>query len=233
MLGPSAGSDHPSHPSVIEVRFQRGLYLPESDLWLDPWDAQPWAFVSHAHADHFARHEMALCSQATASLVRARYNVAESRLNGVPFHSSVERNGHRLRLLPAGHIAGSAMLHVTRIADGATLLYTGDFKVRKGRTSEPVVFQQADTLILETTFALPQFAFPSQMEVEMAVLRFVHDTLADGEVPTPPRLAPLAERADQVSAALRAWVGVHAMFPASVAAYVKRLEALTPLAPAR
>src|SRR5690606_18949514 len=75
------------------------------------------------------------------------------------------------------------MLHVTRIADGSTLLYTGDFKVRKGRTAEPVVFQQADTLILETTFALPQFAFPSQMEVEMAVLRFVHDTLADGEVP--------------------------------------------------
>ena len=168
---------------MIEVRFQRGLYLPESDLWLDPWDPQPWAFVSHAHADHFARHEISLCSQTTASLVRARYGVAESRLQGVPFHTAVERNGHRLRLLPAGHIAGSAMLHVTRIADGSTLLYTGDFKVRKGRTSEPVVFQQADTLILETTFALPQFAFPPPMEVEMAVLRFVHDTLADGEVP--------------------------------------------------
>lgn len=51
--------------------------------------------------------------------------------------------------------------------------------------------------------------------------------LADGEVPTLQRLAPLAERADQVSAGLRAWVGVHAMFPVSVAAYVKRLEALT------
>jgi len=51
--------------------------------------------------------------------------------------------------------------------------------------------------------------------------------LADGEVLGPPRLAPLAERAEQVSAALRAWVGVHAMFPASVAAYVKRLEALS------
>lgn len=168
---------------MIEVRFQRGLYLPEPDLWLDPWDAQAWAFVSHAHADHFARHEMALCSQMTASLVRSRYGVAENRLTGVGFHTAVERNGYRLRLLPAGHIAGSAMLHVTRIADGSTLLYTGDFKVRKGRTAEPVVFQQADTLILETTFALPQFVFPSQMEVEMAVLRFVHDTLADGEVP--------------------------------------------------
>ena len=114
-LGPSGEPAHPAAPSVIEVRFQRGLYLPEPDLWLDPWDAQPWAFVSHAHADHFARHEMALCSQVTASLVRSRYGVAENRLLGVNFHAAVERNGYRLRLLPAGHIAGSAMLHLSLI----------------------------------------------------------------------------------------------------------------------
>jgi DNA ligase-1 len=168
---------------MIEVRYQRGLHLPELDLWLDPWDAKPWAFVSHAHADHFARHESALCSTVTASLIRSRYSLAESRLDAVPFSAAIERNGHRLRLLPAGHIAGSAMLHVTRISDGATLLYTGDFKVRKGRTAEPVVFQQADLLILETTFGLPHYAFPPPLEVESAVLRFVHDALADGEVP--------------------------------------------------
>lgn len=168
---------------MIEVRYQRGLHLPELDLWLDPWDAKPWAFVSHAHADHFARHESALCSTVTASLVRSRYGLAEARIDAVPFSAALERNGHRLRLLPAGHIAGSAMLHVTRISDGATLLYTGDFKVRKGRTAEPVVFQQADLLILETTFGLPHYAFPPPLEVESAVLRFVHDALADGEVP--------------------------------------------------
>jgi DNA ligase-1 len=181
-LGPALIRGHlPS--SVIEVRFQRGLYLPEADLWLDPWDAKPWAFVSHAHADHFARHDRALCSTVTAALVRSRYGVAAERLEPASFHAAVERNGFRLRLLPAGHIAGSAMLHVTRVADGSTMLYTGDFKVRKGRTAEPVVFQQADLLLIETTFGLPQFNFPSQMEVESAVLRFVHDTLADGEVP--------------------------------------------------
>ncbi|RYD46300.1 MAG: DNA ligase, partial [Verrucomicrobiaceae bacterium] len=168
---------------MIEVRFQRGLHLPELDLWLDPWDAKPWAFVSHAHADHFARHETALCSAVTGALVRARYGVAEGRIDPVAFHAPIVKDGFRLRLLPAGHIAGSAMLHVTRISDGATLLYTGDFKVRKGRTAEPVVFQQADLLILETTFGLPQFIFPPPMEVEGAVLRFVHDALADGEVP--------------------------------------------------
>jgi DNA ligase 1 len=47
---------------VIEVQFNRGIYLPEMDFWLDPWDARPAAFVSHAHADHFARHEQAWCS---------------------------------------------------------------------------------------------------------------------------------------------------------------------------
>ena len=70
----------PSPQGVIEVRFQRGLYVPEADLWLDPWDAQPWAFVSHAHADHFARHEKALCSTVTAALVRSRYGVAAEKL---------------------------------------------------------------------------------------------------------------------------------------------------------
>lgn len=57
--------------------------------------------------------------------------------------------------------------------------------------------------------------------------------LADGERLVPERLASLAGCAEAVSAALRAWVGVHAMFPASVAAYVKRLEALTPTVRAR
>ena len=54
---------------------------------------------------------------------------------------SLLRDGFRLRLLPAGHIPGSAMLHVTRLEDNASLLYTGDFKTRRSRTAEkPSVF---------------------------------------------------------------------------------------------
>ncbi|MEN9534838.1 MAG: hypothetical protein RIR37_111, partial [Verrucomicrobiota bacterium] len=47
------------------------------------------------------------------------------------------------------------MIHITRLSDQATLLYTGDFKNRPSRTAEPIVFAQADTLIMETTFGLP------------------------------------------------------------------------------
>jgi len=168
---------------LIEVRFHRGLHLPELDLWLDPWDAKPRAFVSHAHADHFARHESALCSDVTASLIHERFHLAESRIEAVSFHVPITRNGFRLRLLPAGHISGSAMLHVTRIKDNASLLYTGDFKIRRGRTTENVNFLAADTLILETTFGLPNFEFPSPMEVEACILRFVQGAFADGETP--------------------------------------------------
>ena len=168
---------------MIEVRFHRGLNLPELDLWLDPWDAKPRAFVSHAHADHFARHESALCSDVTALLIHERFHLAESRIEAASFHVPIVRNGFRLRLLPAGHISGSAMLHVTRIKDNASLLYTGDFKTRRGRTTENVNFLAADTLILETTFGLPNYEFPNAMEVEASILRFVQGAFADGETP--------------------------------------------------
>ncbi len=157
--------------------------MPELDLWLDPWDAKPRAFVSHAHADHFARHESALCSDVTAGLLHERFHLAENRIEAIAFHVPVVRDGFRLRLLPAGHISGSAMLHVTRIKDNASLLYTGDFKTRRGRTAEPVNFLAADTLILETTFGLPCYEFPNQMEIEAGILRFVTDAFADGETP--------------------------------------------------
>lgn len=168
---------------LIEVRFQRGLHLPELDLWLDPLDARPRAFVSHAHADHVARHASALCSEVTAGLLRRRFRLGEGQIEAVGFHLPWERDGFRLRLLPAGHIAGSAMLHVTRLKDHASLLYTGDFKIRPSRTAEPVGFLAADTLIMETTFGLPGFVFPSALEVESTLLRFVQDAHADGETP--------------------------------------------------
>ncbi len=189
--------------------------MPELDLWLDPWDAKPRAFVSHAHADHFARHESALCSEVTATLVRKRFHLAESRIEAVAFHVPVVRDGFRLRLLPAGHISGSAMLHVTRIKDNASLLYTGDFKTRRSRTAEAVNFLAADMLILETTFGLPNFEFPNPMEIEASILRFVSDAFADGETPV---LLGYSLGKAQEALALLAENGIPALLHPAVAA---------------
>lgn len=168
---------------MIEIRHHQGLHLPAPDLWLDPRESRPHAFVSHAHSDHFARHGRILCSETTALLLRARFRVAPERLQPLAFHQTLVLGGLRLRLLPAGHIAGSSMLHVSDPRGQGSLLYTGDFKIRPGRTSGAAHLVHAETLVMETTFGLPRFALPPQMEVEMAVLRFAHDAFRDGVVP--------------------------------------------------
>ena len=170
-------------PSPIPLETRDGLYLPDLDLWLDSRRAKENGFVSHAHADHFARHENIFCSEPTAHILRARFNVAAERLHPHPLHEPLVVGDFRLQLLPAGHIFGSAMLHVTRKTDGESLLYTGDFKVRRSLTAQEAVFRRADTLVMETTFGNPSWVFPGETEVSGAILNFVHECFEQGRVP--------------------------------------------------
>ena len=86
-------------------------------------------------------------------------------------------------MLPAGHITGSAMLHLKRDADGASLLYTGDYKLRSSCSCEPARFEQADTLIMETTFALPRYRFPSRPQILELIHAFLRKAFENGETP--------------------------------------------------
>ena len=171
-------------PPLIQVTHPRGIYLPEADLWLDPHFGVKRAFVSHAHSDHVARHELTFCSEITHQLMVVRKTVKKSGTVVSPQMRKVfEWEGWELRLLPAGHITGSAMLHLTRKDDGATLLYTGDYKLRQGLSAERCELMQADTLIMETTFGLPKYRFPPAEDVIAQMLAFVRETLSDGGIP--------------------------------------------------
>ena len=75
------------------------------------------------------------------------------------------------------------MLHLTRHSDGATLLYTGDFKLRESLTTQAAELREADTLILETTFGLPQYVFPSREEVTADMRRFINESIEAKAVP--------------------------------------------------
>ncbi|GEP45767.1 ATP-dependent DNA ligase [Brevifollis gellanilyticus] len=171
-------------PSLLTVTHRQGIYLPEPDLWLDPHFPVKRAFISHAHADHVARHAMTFCSELTLHLMKERYGLNKDAVfHALPMREVHEVDGWEMRLLPAGHILGSAMLHLTRKSDGATLLYTGDYKLRQGLSSEKCELLEADTLIMETTFGLPQFHFPPIAEVIAQMLKFVRETLEDGGIP--------------------------------------------------
>ncbi len=171
-------------PPLIEVSYRKGIHLPEPDLWLDPPRSKARAFISHAHSDHFARHQLTICSSATQSLIRARYGKPRAgEVLNLEFRQPVEQDGFSIQILPAGHILGSAMLHLTRLSDGATLLYTGDFKMVHGLTAEPAELLQADTLIMETTFGLPHFQFPPREKVAADMLAFIKTTFDHDGIP--------------------------------------------------
>lgn len=172
--------------SALAIEHHKGgLFLPRLGLWLDPHQARSGAvFVSHAHSDHTARHNRVILSLPTARLMRLRLGgerqehvlsfgeTREFRLGDVPF---------RITLLPAGHIFGSSMAWIE--ADGETLLYTGDFKLRKGLAAEACELRRADTLVMETTFGRPNYVFPPDEAVWAQIGKFCREAFDDGATP--------------------------------------------------
>ncbi|PYK28573.1 MAG: DNA ligase [Verrucomicrobia bacterium] len=165
---------------MIEVRYERGVYLPRQNLWLDPWDPKHFAFISHAHSDHIAPHEEIIVSERTSRLLQHR--MPGRRLEHVlAFGEKRAVHGLDLMLLPAGHIFGSAQCFL--FAGDETLLYTGDFKLRPGKSAEQAQWRHADTLIMETTFGLPRYRFPPTEQVIDQIVAFCRETIEAAQVP--------------------------------------------------
>jgi DNA ligase-1 len=165
---------------VINVRYERGVYLPEHDLWLDPWDAKRFAFVSHAHSDHIAPHDEIILSEGTARLMQARLP-GKRKEHILPFGEQRRVHDVDVTLLPAGHIFGSAQIFLE--AENESLLYTGDFKLRRGKSAEAAQWVHADTLVMETTFGRPRYRFPPMVQVVDQIVAFCHEAIAEDEVP--------------------------------------------------
>jgi Cft2 family RNA processing exonuclease len=165
-----------------EVVFRKGIQLPQIGWWLDAQSRVSRAFVSHAHADHIARHAEILCTPSTARFFHARLP-GKRIVNEVPFNRPIDLEfGITATLYPAGHILGSSQI-LLESPDYGSLLYTGDFKLRPGLAAEPCATPRADTLIMETTFALPRYVMPPESEVIAQIIAFCRQALAEGATP--------------------------------------------------
>lgn len=156
-----------------------GLRLSKADLAVDFRRRQARAFVSHAHTDHIAAHEYALCTPETAALYRLR--MGRRRTLEMLYRRPIDWGGLRLTAYPAGHILGSAMLLAE---DGArSLLYTGDFKLGESATAPRAELPRADILVIESTYGHPEYRFPPRGEVIAQLCEHVRQTLASGDTP--------------------------------------------------
>ncbi|MCD6052162.1 MAG: ligase [Verrucomicrobia bacterium] len=174
--------------SALEFQFHYGgIFLPRLNLWLDPHFPKVGpekVFVSHAHSDHTGAHREVILSEATALLMQARIG-GERLEHRLAFHQGkefIEPEGrYRITLRPAGHIFGSAMSLIE--SEGGSLLYTGDFKLRRGLSAEPCEPCTADTLIMETTYGQPKYEFPPTAEVMQGIMRFCQQAVDNDETP--------------------------------------------------
>jgi len=160
--------------------WDKGVFLTEVGLALDVPRRQKCGFMSHAHADHIAGHELAFCTPATARLFRHRRG-EHRRTREMPYRESMEFGSLKLTTYPAGHCLGSAML----LADNGTkrLLFTGDFKLGASATSEEAELPEADILVMESTFGLPRYQLPPREEVVDQLIELVRETLSAGSTP--------------------------------------------------
>jgi putative mRNA 3-end processing factor len=159
--------------------WDNGLKLTKADLAIDFRRRQPRAFISHAHSDHIAPHEYALCTPETAALYQHRLGPRQTL--AMPYRQPIEWGGLRLTTYPAGHCLGSAMLLAE---DGEqSLLYTGDFKLGESATAEQAELPRADTLVIECTFGHPDYRMPPRAQVIDELLAIVRQTMADGAAP--------------------------------------------------
>ena len=171
-----------------DVQFRNGLYLPQLDWWLDAHHPVARCFVSHAHFDHLAAHREVLFSPGTAALMRARMpdRTGDRIERELPFGQTIPLSPDHpevsVTLHPAGHIHGSAMILLEHPAHGR-LLYTGDFKLRPGRSAEPCEPPRADLVIMETTYGRPHYTLPPTDAVLAEVIAWCRAALDEGETP--------------------------------------------------
>ena len=156
------------------------LKLCGAELYFDSRRPRPCCVVSHAHGDHLACHDHAIATPATRAL--AEYRIGVRKVTELSYFQQFNFCARTsLRLLPAGHVPGSAMVHVTR--PEGTLLYTGDFKLRESLTVERARPEPADVLLMESTYGQPFFQFPPWRKVADQLLEIVGAALRAGRQP--------------------------------------------------
>src|SRR5579864_251562 len=138
-----------------------GLYCEPGDFHVDPVQPVARAVITHGHSDH-ARpgHERVLATQETIAIMRHRYGEDAGRsLQAARYGEEVRVGEVSVRLLPAGHILGSAQAVIDY--HGSRVVVSGDYKRRPDPTCAGFEVQSCDLFITEATFGLPVFRHPS------------------------------------------------------------------------
>jgi len=140
-------------------------------ILFDPKVSDFVSFISHAHADHspIGFVTRPYCTEETYALIKLRDPYFEA--NVVKENEKIRFDDFTARMIRSGHVLGGAQIFIE--ADGHTVLYTGDFKLSPSLTCGPARVEQADILITESTYGMPQYVFPKIEKVREELVKWV------------------------------------------------------------
>lgn len=149
-------------PSIVEFT-KAGLYCPQADVYIDPWQPVDKAIITHAHSDHAREgHKYYLSHVHSASILKTRLG-EEINLETIPYQKQLHINGVKISLHPAGHIYGSAQIRLEY--KGEVWVVSGDYKLENDLISEPFEPVPCDVFVTESTFGLPIYKWKPQKEI--------------------------------------------------------------------
>src|SRR3989338_198714 len=132
------------------------------------------AIITHAHSDH-AKPSLSnhyFMTKETKSLIsggakkRKDYSIKE-----VPLGKKFRIGDSEVSLHSSGHILGAAQV---KMHNGSSAAITSDLKMQKSILFGPAEQLTADTLLIETTFGLPEYSFPRREVVYEDMMRWLH-----------------------------------------------------------
>jgi putative mRNA 3-end processing factor len=136
-----------------------GLYCEPGDFYIDPLYPVERAVITHGHSDH-ARpgHQAVLATDETLGIMKVRLgDGAGKTTQALKYNEAVRLGEVDVRLVPAGHILGSAQVVIDY--KGQRAVISGDYKRQFDPTCQAFEAVPCDLFITEATFGLPVFKF--------------------------------------------------------------------------
>ncbi|MEP7322438.1 MAG: ligase-associated DNA damage response exonuclease [Saprospiraceae bacterium] len=164
--------------STLLTYTSKGLYCPAADVYIDPHKPVTKALITHGHSDHaIIGHRYYLCTPLTSAIIKFRLG-SFIQVQSINFGESVMINNVKFSFHPAGHIPGSAQIRIE--FKGEVWVVTGDYKTEIDRVSGAFELIRCNTLVTETTFALPIYQWKPQSMIIEDILTWYQDNLEAG-----------------------------------------------------
>jgi putative mRNA 3-end processing factor len=153
-----------------------GLYCPPGDFHIDPARPVNRAIITHGHSDHArAGHGAVLATPETIAIMQARLGMgAAGSFQECRYGERIALDAVAVRLVPAGHILGSAQVVIEHA--GSRAVVSGDYKRAPDPTAAPFELVRCDLFVTEATFGLPVFRHESDAQEIGRLLASLRDS---------------------------------------------------------